>query len=229
MHSISLPSIRAQAGAVQEWSLSVLVLGIRQPHVRGRQLQHGVDEAGVLGVAVVVHLGAHKVILPLQPVGVVGGRGRVAPCPPAVEFQRCPQDVLLRLGALPHRNHPVHAWHVTHAGEKRILGSLQLTFMSLLEVTRVTLGLDLGKGLQLVWKGIFNSTQNKAQYGNCPKTTKILLILSLIHKTLSGKKNITYGLAKRNKALLIFGEPFNSQGLSILDKLPTKSFCRFSK
>lgn len=73
VHSISLSSIWSQAGAVQRASLSVLVVGIRQPHVRGRQLQHGIDEAGVLGIAVVIHLGADKVILPLQPVGIVRG------------------------------------------------------------------------------------------------------------------------------------------------------------
>lgn len=115
-HPISLPSIRSRAGAAQAASLSVLAVGIRQPDVRRRQLQHGVDEPGVLGVAVIVHLGADKVILPLQPVGIVGGRGRVAPCLPAVESQRCPQDVLLRLGALPHGNHPVHAWRLTQVG-----------------------------------------------------------------------------------------------------------------
>lgn len=38
------------------------------------------------------------------------------------------------------------------------------------------------KGLPFVWKGVFNPTQNKAKYGseNCPKTPKILLILSVI-------------------------------------------------
>lgn len=124
-------------------SLSVLVLGIRQPDVRGRQLQHGVDEAGVLGVAVVIHLGAHKVVLPLQPVGVVGGRGRVAPCPPAVESQRCPQDVLLRLGALPHRDHPVHACRWRHIHDKHILVSFRLTFTFLLEETKLQFGQTL--------------------------------------------------------------------------------------
>lgn len=121
-------------GHGQVWSLSVLALGIRQPEVRGRQLQHGVDEAGVLGVAVVIHLGADKVILPLQPVGIVGGRGWMASCPPAVESQRCLQDVLLRLGAFPYGNHPVHAWDLTHKCEKRhIPVNFHLTFMLLLE------------------------------------------------------------------------------------------------
>lgn len=74
-----------------------------------RQVQHGVHEAGELGVAVVIHVSAHEVALPLQPVGVVGGGCSVAPRPPATSERR-PQDVLFRPRALSHWEHPIHAW-----------------------------------------------------------------------------------------------------------------------
>lgn len=52
-------------------------------------------------------MGPHEIVLPLQCVGVLRGRGRPAAGLLAAGPQGCAQDVLLRPGPLPHRESPV--------------------------------------------------------------------------------------------------------------------------
>ena len=84
-------------------TLSVLVV---QPEatVRGvlrGSVQDGIDEPFEFSVCAVLWVGTHKIVLPLQCVGVLGGRGRPAGHLLAAGPQGCAQDVLLRPRPLP--------------------------------------------------------------------------------------------------------------------------------
>lgn len=85
------------------WTLSVLVV---QPEATVRGVLRGgvedwIDKPFKFSVCIVLWVGTHKIILPLQCVGVLGGRGRAAGHLLAAGPQGCSQDVLLCPRPLP--------------------------------------------------------------------------------------------------------------------------------
>lgn len=93
------------------WTLSVLAV---QPEatVRGvlrGSVQDRIDKPLKFRVCTVLRMGTHKIILPLQCGGVLGGRGRAAVHLLAAGPQGCAQDVLLRPRPLPGWKRPIYS------------------------------------------------------------------------------------------------------------------------
>lgn len=94
------------------WTLSVLDVWVEAAvrHGLGGSVQDGVDKPLEFHVWIVLRTGAHKVVLPLQSVGVLGGRGRPAVRRFAAGPQSRPQDVLLCSRPLPRRKSAIDSW-----------------------------------------------------------------------------------------------------------------------
>lgn len=122
-------------GLLWWWTLSVLVV---QPEAAVRGVLRGsvkdrVDKPFKFSVCIVLRVATHKIVLPLQCVGVLWGRGRPAVHLLATGPQGCAQDVLLRPRPFP--------------GWKRAIDSCKAKAWAVI----VTAGVEGGCRLQRWW------------------------------------------------------------------------------